>query len=98
MRVVLNKLQATAKSLGENAARTMDEAAKTMEASSTKALKGFKLENECTKAGATLRSFLADPEHPESALNAIPKAVLQKCRGLAVFTVYKAGFVWYVYS
>jgi hypothetical protein len=28
---------------------------------------------------ATLR--LADPDHPESALNSIPKAVLQRARG-----------------
>jgi hypothetical protein len=29
----------------------------------------------------------ANPDHPESALNAIPKAVLQHARGLAVFQV-----------
>ncbi|KAG6889704.1 hypothetical protein C0992_004424, partial [Termitomyces sp. T32_za158] len=36
----------------------------------------------------------ADPERPESALNSIPKAVLQRARGLAIFQVLKAGFVF----
>lgn len=37
---------------------------------------------------------MADPEHPDSALNSIPKAVLQQAKGLAIFSVVKAGFVW----
>lgn len=41
-----------------------------------------------------MQSFLADPEHPDSALNSIPKAVLQQAKGLAIFSVVKAGFVW----
>lgn len=49
---------------------------------------------QCTKAAKTLQSFLADPNEPESALNAIPKAVLNKAKGFAIFTVFKAGFVW----
>jgi lipid-binding SYLF domain-containing protein len=36
----------------------------------------------------------ADPSHPESALNSIPKAVIQRAKGLAVFTILKAGFVF----
>ncbi|KAH8915723.1 DUF500-domain-containing protein [Atractiella rhizophila] len=55
----------------------------------------FSLETECSKAAQILRSFLADPSHPESALNAIPKAVLARAKGLAIFSVvYSAGFVW----
>lgn len=49
---------------------------------------------ECEKAARILQSFLADPEHPDSALNSIPKAVLQQAKGLAIFSVVKAGFVW----
>lgn len=41
-----------------------------------------------------MRPNTADPEHPDSALNSIPKAVLQQAKGLAVFSVVKAGFVW----
>lgn len=37
---------------------------------------------------------MADPSNPETALNAIPKEVLRNARGLAVFSVIKAGFVW----
>ncbi|KAK7048626.1 Ysc84 domain-containing protein [Favolaschia claudopus] len=36
------------------------------------------------------RQFL----RPESALNSIPKAVLQSARGLAIFQILKAGFVF----
>jgi len=52
------------------------------------------LPGEADKAAKILDSFLADPGKPESALNAIPKAVLQRARGLAVFQVLKAGFVF----
>jgi len=55
---------------------------------------GFSLPGEAEKAAKILQSFLADPSHPESALNSIPKAVLQRARGLAVFQVLKAGFVF----
>ncbi|KAJ7432803.1 hypothetical protein B0H11DRAFT_1140532 [Mycena galericulata] len=55
---------------------------------------GFSLPGEAEKAAKILDSFLADPGRPESALNSIPKAVLQSARGLAVFQVLKAGFVF----
>jgi len=54
----------------------------------------FSLPGEAEKAAKILDSFLADPERPQSALNSIPKAVLQRARGLAVFQVLKAGFVF----
>ncbi|EGN98492.1 hypothetical protein SERLA73DRAFT_183532 [Serpula lacrymans var. lacrymans S7.3] len=57
-------------------------------------VQGFGLPGEAEKAAKILDSFLADPDHPESALNSIPKAVLQRARGLAVFQVIKAGFVF----
>ncbi|KAJ7643905.1 hypothetical protein FB45DRAFT_823688 [Roridomyces roridus] len=57
-------------------------------------VQGFSLPGEAEKAAKILDSFLADPGQPESALNAIPKAVLQSARGLAVFQVIKAGFVF----
>ncbi|KAF8322633.1 DUF500-domain-containing protein [Clavulina sp. PMI_390] len=55
---------------------------------------GFSLPGEADKSARILESFLANPEHPESALNSIPKAVLQRARGLAIFQVVKAGFVF----
>ncbi|KAJ3504781.1 hypothetical protein NLJ89_g7764 [Agrocybe chaxingu] len=54
----------------------------------------FSLPGEADKAARILDSFLADPERPESALNSIPKAVLERARGLAIFQVVKAGFVF----
>lgn len=54
----------------------------------------FTLPGEADKAAKILEAFLADPDRPESALNAIPKAVLQRARGLAIFQVLKAGFVF----
>jgi lipid-binding SYLF domain-containing protein len=72
-----------------------------MQASTTKVASGsrdfvqtFSLPGEAEKAAKILDSFLADPERPESALNSIPKAILQRARGLAVFQVLKAGFVF----
>lgn len=55
---------------------------------------GFSLPGEAEKAAKILDSFLADPEHPGSALNSIPKAVLQRARGLAIFQILKAGLVF----
>ncbi|KAK7690299.1 hypothetical protein QCA50_006956 [Cerrena zonata] len=55
---------------------------------------GFSLARRSREGCQHLASFLADPDHPESALNAIPKAVLQRARGLAVFSVLKAGFMF----
>ncbi|KAF7298843.1 Ysc84 domain-containing protein [Mycena indigotica] len=57
-------------------------------------VQGFSLPGEAEKAAKILDSFLADPDRPESALNAIPKAVLQSARGLAIFQILKAGFVF----
>ncbi|EAU86024.1 SH3 domain-containing protein [Coprinopsis cinerea okayama7 len=54
----------------------------------------FTLPGEAEKAAKILEAFLADPDRPESALNSIPKAVLQRARGLAIFQVLKAGFVF----
>lgn len=52
------------------------------------------LPKECQRAATILQNFLADPSNPETALNSIPKEVLLNARGLAVFSVIKAGFVW----
>jgi len=57
-------------------------------------MQGFSLPGESQKAAKILKSFLADPSHPQSALNSIPKAVLLRAKGLAVFTILKAGFVF----
>ncbi|KIK01902.1 hypothetical protein K443DRAFT_546115 [Laccaria amethystina LaAM-08-1] len=72
-----------------------------VQSSSTKVASGsrdfvqtFSLPGEADKAAKILNSFLADPTHPESALNSIPKPVLQRARGLAIFQVLKAGFVF----
>lgn len=55
---------------------------------------GFGLPGECLKAAEILKAFLADPASPKSALNAIPKAVLLNAKGLAIFSVVKAGFIF----
>jgi len=65
-----------------------------MAAESRGFVQSFSLPGEAEKCAKILESFLADPSHPESALNAIPKAVLQRARGLAIFQVIKAGFVF----
>lgn len=55
---------------------------------------GFSLPSECNRAAKILKSFLADPEHPETIMSSIPKRVLLRARGLAIFTVAKAGLGW----
>ncbi|WVF68756.1 hypothetical protein IAT40_003528 [Kwoniella sp. CBS 6097] len=57
-------------------------------------MQSFSLPGESDKAAKILKSFLADPNAPRTALNSIPKAVLQRAKGLAVFTILKAGFVF----
>ncbi|POY73418.1 hypothetical protein BMF94_3756 [Rhodotorula taiwanensis] len=90
----LDKFKATATRVGTQATAFGQTVAREAQTGSQKALTSFKLENECEKSAKILASFLADPRHPESALNAIPKEVLARAKGLAIFTVLKAGFVW----
>lgn len=78
-------VQATA--FASQTSRQLSEQAKIAQA-------GFALPKECQRAATILQSFLADPTHPDTALNAIPKAVLNNAKGLAVFSVAKAGFLW----
>ncbi|KDE06359.1 hypothetical protein MVLG_03267 [Microbotryum lychnidis-dioicae p1A1 Lamole] len=91
---MLNKFSEAAKKVGTQATAFGNTVAREVQEGGQKTLTGFKLENECAKSAKILASFLADPANPESALNAIPKAVLKNAKGLAIFTVLKAGFVW----
>ncbi|GAA5878054.1 hypothetical protein JCM8547_005607 [Rhodosporidiobolus lusitaniae] len=90
----LNKFKQTAQQVGVKATAFAKEASREAQAGGQRALVSFTLEKEVGKAAKTLQSFLADPNHPESALNSIPKEVLARAKGLAIFTVLKAGFVW----
>ncbi|EGG04592.1 uncharacterized protein MELLADRAFT_72327 [Melampsora larici-populina 98AG31] len=91
---LLDKFQATAKKVGTQATAFSRDMASMANDGSKQLATGFKLEAECERAAKILQSFLADPENPESALNSIPKAVLQNAQGLAIFTILKLGFVW----
>ncbi|KAH9812775.1 hypothetical protein DFH28DRAFT_977891 [Melampsora americana] len=91
---LLDKFQATAKKVGTQATAFSRDMASMANDGSRQLATGFKLEAECERAAKILQSFLADPENPESALNSIPKAVLQNAQGLAIFTIVKLGFVW----
>ncbi|SAM76969.1 related to YSC84-protein involved in the organization of the actin cytoskeleton [Ustilago bromivora] len=86
-RSAAQKASIQANAFAQQTSRTINE-----QAASARA--GFSLPKECDKAAKILSAFLADPDHPDSALNSIPKAVLQNAKGLAVFSVVKAGFVW----
>jgi lipid-binding SYLF domain-containing protein len=90
----MQKVQATAKRVGNQATAFSKDLSQFATEGGNQIKTGFKFEGECQKAAKTLQSFLADPDHPESALNSIPKAVLTRASGLAIFTVLKAGFVW----
>ncbi|KAI0373718.1 DUF500-domain-containing protein [Pilatotrama ljubarskyi] len=91
---MLDKFRKGAQKAGMQASAFLKEGSNKLANESQHFVQGFSLPGEAEKAAKILESFLADPEHPESALNAIPKAVLQRARGLAIFSVVKAGFVF----
>jgi len=91
---LLDKFQSAAKKVGIQATAFSRDVATMASDGSRQLVTEFKLESECERSAKILSSFLADPAHPESALNAIPKAVLQNAHGLAIFTILKVGFVW----
>jgi len=84
---LLNKFRLTAEKAGLQASAFIREETRGIAQS-------FTLPGEAEKCAKILETFLADPSNPESALNAVPKAVVQRARGLAVFQVVKAGFVF----
>lgn len=90
----LDKFRAGAQKAGIQATAFVKESGNRIANESRGLAQSFSLPGEAEKAAKILESFLANPEQPESALNAIPKAVLQHARGLAVFQVLKAGFVF----
>jgi len=91
---MFDKFRQGAQKAGIQATAFLQDSGSKVANSSKDFAQGFSLPGEADKAAKILESFLADPSHPESALNAIPKAVLQRARGLAVFQVLKAGFVF----
>lgn len=91
---MLNKFRAAAEKAGIQATAFLKEGSNRVANESRDFVQGFSLPGEAEKAANILETFLADPSQPESALNSVPKAVLQHARGLAVFQVIKAGFVF----
>ncbi|KAF7364929.1 Ysc84 domain-containing protein [Mycena venus] len=91
---LLDKFKTGAKKAGIQATAFGQKAGTTIASGSRDLVQGFSLPGEAEKAAKILDSFLADPDRPESALNSIPKAVLQSARGLAIFQILKAGFVF----
>ncbi|CAK5276132.1 unnamed protein product, partial [Mycena citricolor] len=90
----LEKFKSGAKKASIQATAFAQNSGQKLASGSRELAQGFSLPGEAEKAAKILDSFLADPERPESALNSIPKAVLQQARGLAIFQVLKAGFVF----
>ncbi|CEH16596.1 Uncharacterized conserved protein [Ceraceosorus bombacis] len=90
----LAKFQSAATKVGIQATAFAQDAGRQINEQANLARAGFSLPKECEKAAKILEAFVANPDHPDSALNSIPKAVLQNAKGLAVFSVIKAGFVW----
>ncbi|THH26531.1 hypothetical protein EUX98_g7662 [Antrodiella citrinella] len=91
---MLDKFRKGASKAGMQASAFLKDGSSKIASESHSFVQGFSLPGEAEKAARILASFLANPDHPESALNSIPKAVLQRARGLAVFSVLKAGFVF----
>ncbi|CAL1712407.1 unnamed protein product [Somion occarium] len=91
---MLDKFKKGAQKAGIQATAFVKDGSNKIATGSRDFAQGFSLPGEAEKAANILASFLADPEHAESALNSIPKAVLQRARGLAIFSVLKAGFMF----
>ncbi|KAG0703766.1 hypothetical protein DFH29DRAFT_981764 [Suillus ampliporus] len=91
---MLDKFRRGAQKAGIQATALVKEGSSRVASGSRDFVQGFTLPGEAEKAAKILESFLANPNHPESALNSIPTAVLQRARGLAVFQVLKAGFMF----
>ncbi|OMJ28238.1 SH3 domain-containing protein [Smittium culicis] len=51
------------------------------------------LAKECEKAAKVLNAFI-DPKVSKSVDKVIPKNILDRCNGIAILTVIKAGFIW----
>ncbi|KAL9931713.1 hypothetical protein V8E36_009499 [Tilletia maclaganii] len=90
----LDRFRSAAQKAGVQATAFAQTTSRQVQEQARVAQAGFSLPKECERSAKILQSFLADPDHPESALNSIPKAVLQQAKGLAIFSVVKAGFVW----
>jgi lipid-binding SYLF domain-containing protein len=91
---MLDKLRKGAQKAGMQATAFVQHSGTKVASGSREFVQTFSLPGEAEKSAKILDSFLADPSRPESALNSIPKAVLQRARGLAIFQVVKAGFVF----
>ncbi|KAK2459692.1 hypothetical protein APHAL10511_008337 [Amanita phalloides] len=91
---MFDKFRQGAQKAGMQATAFVQQGTSKMASGSRDFVQTFSLPGEAGKAANILASFLADPEDPRSALNSIPKAVLQQARGLAIFQVIKAGFVF----
>ncbi|OLY81777.1 SH3 domain-containing protein, partial [Smittium mucronatum] len=51
------------------------------------------LAKECEKAAKILNAFV-DPKSAKSIDKVIPKNILERCKGIAILTIIKAGFIW----
>ncbi|KAF5315038.1 hypothetical protein D9619_007128 [Psilocybe cf. subviscida] len=97
---MLDKFRKGAQKAGMQASAFVQNSGTKVASGSREFVQTFSLPGEAEKAAKILDSFLADPDRPQSALNSIPKAVLQRARGksvhnrLAIFQVVKAGFVF----
>lgn len=86
----LDKFRDAAQKAGIQANAFAQQTGRAINEQAATARAGFSLPKECDRSAKILQAFLADPNHPDSALNSIPKAVLQQAKGLAVFSVIKA--------
>ncbi|KIL67971.1 hypothetical protein M378DRAFT_159221 [Amanita muscaria Koide BX008] len=91
---LLDKFRKSAQKAGIQATAFVQQSSSKVASGSRDFVQTFSLPGEADKAANILASFLADPDDAQSALNSVPKAVLQHARGLAIFQVIKAGFVF----
>ncbi|ORY31823.1 hypothetical protein BCR39DRAFT_525563 [Naematelia encephala] len=91
---IWGKVRSTAQTAGQQAGTMLRDGSAMASSGGAGLMQSFSLPGESQKAAKILKGFLADPTRPASALNSIPKAVLLRAKGLAIFTILKAGFVF----
>ncbi|RXW25326.1 hypothetical protein EST38_g513 [Candolleomyces aberdarensis] len=77
----LDKFRKGAQKAGIQATAFFQQSSNKIASGSREFAQTFTLPGEAEKGAKILEAFLADPDRPESALNAIPKAILQRARG-----------------
>ncbi|KAI9478211.1 MAG: hypothetical protein EXX96DRAFT_240155 [Benjaminiella poitrasii] len=84
----------SASDFGQNAARQVGNMASNAGGSDFNSPVIRNLKDECAKASRILEQFIIKEEMENGFDTVIPVSVIKEAKGLAIFTIVKAGFLW----